>query len=156
MRKRKYPSIFVLFCLHVCIFDIEIWASFNFIFSYLDFFICKLAYSCHLLIRLLDCLPFKSILKFFILYDINLCLSYTWMIYFKLIIYPLTLLDIVLLCIQAIYFIISFSFDNNFSIPYVTSLSSQLLKTISMVWGRRLTLFTNHSTQIAKSVSITH
>ena len=154
---RKEVSFHFCFCScsHVCIFDIEIWASFHFIFGYFDFFICKLAYSCHLLIRLLDCLPFKSILVILYYRHKSMSFIHGWYIS-KLIIYPLTLLDIVLLCIQAIYFTGFLLLDNNFSIPYVTSLSSQLLKTISMVWGRRLTLFTNPSTQIAKSVSITH
>lgn len=155
MRKEVSFHFWFCSCSHVCIFDIEIWASFYFIFSYFDFFICKLVYSCHLLIRLLDCLPLN--LFWVILYYRHKSMSsYTWWYISKLIIY---LFDSVGYCFAMhssyLFLLASFSWTTISLFPMLHH-CLQLLKTISMVWGRRLTLFSNHSTQIAKSVNITH
>ena len=46
--------------IHMCVFVTEkFWHLFILFIGYFDLFICKLAYSSHLLILLLDCLPFK-------------------------------------------------------------------------------------------------
>ena len=70
--------------------------------------------GCHSLLQ------FLSILKLLYIMDINLVIHKHIRYLSKLILYALTLLDIVLLCIQAIYFTGFLLLDNNFSVPYVT------------------------------------